>query len=172
MSAYVSESWFAVQVAPRHEKKVATILEYKGYEHFLPTYQSRRKWSDRIKTIDQPMFPGYVFCRTGQQSTDALILTTPGAMRVVGFSGKPYPIAEEEIEAIRRVAASSNIEPIPYLKIGEKVRINSGPMAGVTGILTQIRNRHRLVISVDLIMKSIAVDIDMFDVVREQAAVA
>ena len=171
MSAYVSEPWFAVQVAPRHEKKVATILEYKGYEHFLPTYQSRRKWSDRIKTIDQPMFPGYVFCRTGQQSTDAL-LTTPGAMRVVGFSGKPYPIAEEEIEAIRRVAASSNIEPIPYLKIGEIVRINSGPMAGVTGILTQIRNRHRLVISVDLIMKSIAVDIDMFDVVREQAAVA
>lgn len=165
MFAHTLEAWFAVQVAPRHEKSVAALLSYKGYQHFLPTYRSRRAWSDRKKTIEVPMFPGYVFCRTMHRAAHGLVLTTPGVVRVVGFSGNPYPIPDDEIDAIRKVVLSSESEPVPYLKVGQRVRISSGSMAGIVGILVQIKNRHRLVMSVDLIMKSIAVDVDVSDVV-------
>jgi transcription antitermination factor NusG len=172
MFVHSSEAWFAVQVSPRHEAKVACLLGYKGYQHFLPTYKSRRTWSDRSKTLELPMFPGYVFCRTVDKIVHGLVLATPGVIRVVGFNGKPYPIADEEIDAIRKAVLSPDALPCPYLKVGQRVRITDGPMAGVTGILTQIKNRHRLVISVELIMKSIAVDVDARDVLREEAGAA
>lgn len=172
MFSHSYESWFAVQTSPRHEAKVACLLGYKGYQHFLPTYKSRRTWSDRIKTIELPIFPGYVFCRTLDKIAHGLVLTTPGVVRVVGFNGKPYPIADQEIDAIRKAVLSPDASPCPYLKVGQKVRITDGPMAGVIGILTQIKNRHRLVISVELIMKSISVDVDARDVVRAEAGAA
>jgi|SRR5947209_251809 len=164
MYTFGLESWFAIQVAPRHEKKVATMLGYKGYEQFVPTYESRRKWSDRSKVIELPLFPSYVFCKIHHKAANGLILTTPGVLRVVGFGGKPYPIADDEIDAIRKLTLCADVSPVTYLKVGQKVRITSGPLSGVTGILAQIKNRNRVVISVDLIMKSIAVDVDSFDV--------
>ena len=172
MFVHSYESWFAVQMSPRHEAKVAAFLNYKGYQHFLPTYRSRRIWSDRIKTVELRYFPGYVFCRTMDKMAHGLVLTTPGAIRVVGFNGKPYPISDQEIDAIRKAVLSPDAAPCPYLKVGQKVRITDGPMAGVTGILAQIKNRHRLVISVELIMKSIAVDVDARNVLCEEAGAA
>lgn len=164
MPTLVLESWFAVQVAPRHEKKVASILSYKGYEQFVPTYESRRIWTDRSKMIELPLFPGYVFCKITHKAVTGLVIATPGVVRVVGFSGRPYPIPDHEIDAIRKFSSFPHVSPVPYLKVGQKVRINSGPLSGITGILAQIKNRHRVVVSVDLIMKSIAVDVDVADV--------
>jgi transcription antitermination factor NusG len=172
MFAHSYESWFAVQVSPRHEAKVACLLGYKGYQHVLPTYRSRRTWSDRIKTIELPIFPGYVFCKTEDRIVHGLVLSTPGVIRVVGFNGRPYPISDQEIDAIRKAVLSPDAAPCPYLKVGQRVRITNGPMAGVIGILAQVKNRHRLVISVELIMKSIAVDVDARDVLREEAGAA
>jgi transcription antitermination factor NusG len=166
------ESWFAVQVLPRHEGRVASLLNYKGYQQFLPTYQSCRKWSDRNKTLELPLFPGYVFCRILQEVASGLVLTTPGVVRLVGFGGRPYPIADHEIDVIRRAVLSPEVMPVPYLKIGRKVQICNGPLLGLTGILTHVKNRHRLVVSVDLIMNSISIDVESFQVrpVSERAS--
>ena len=165
-------SWFALQVAPRHENKVASLLNYKGYQHFLPTYQSSRKWCDRNKTLELPLFPGYLFCRMVHGTTVGLVVTTPGVIRVVGFGGNPYPIPDHEIDAIQRIALSSGVTPVPYLKIGHKVQIRNGPLLGITGILTQIKNRCRLVVSVDLITSSVSVDVASVDVLPVTEAAA
>jgi transcription termination/antitermination protein NusG len=164
MFTQVRESWFALHVAPRHEKRVASVLSYKGYQQFFPTYQSRRKWSDRVKTLELPLFPGYVFCRIMHGIAAGLLLTTPGVIRVVGFGGKPYPVPDHEIDAIQKIALCPDIIPVPYLKVGQKVRICNGPLSGIAGMLTHIKNRRRLVVSVELIMRSIAVDVDAYDV--------
>lgn len=161
------ESWFVVQVAPRAEKRVAEYLTYKGYRCFLPLYKTRRNWSDRKKVLELPLFPGYVFCRLLERSA-GLVLATPGTVRIIGVGGKPCPVSACEIEALQRVV-SSDVQASPYspfLKIGEKVEIKNGPLAGLVGIIINIQNQHRLVLSVDLVMKSISVDIDTFEVAR------
>jgi transcription antitermination factor NusG len=162
------ELWFALQVAPHHEKKVATILEYKGLEQFFPTYKSKRQWSDRTKVVIQPLFPGYVFCRS-QGSKMAPILATPGVNRIVSFGGKPCPVADEDIAALQRiVSVGVDPRPFPYLTTGQRVRIiQEGPLFGIVGVLTKVKNRTRLVVSVDLITKSISVDVDQRDVTAE-----
>lgn len=160
------ESWFALQVAPRREKRVASILEYKGHEAFLPTYQVRRNWSDRVKTLDQPMFPGYVFCRV-QKTGTGLVLATPGVIRVVSFGGKPCPIANEEIDSLQRLGRSGgDVMPYPYTQIGQKVRIAQGPFSGVVGVVVQVRNQRRLVVAVETIFKAVSIAIDALDVER------
>lgn len=160
------ESWFALQVAPRREKRVASILEYKGHEAFLPTYQVRRNWSDRVKTLDQPMFPGYVFCRV-QKTGTGLVLATPGVIRVVSFGGKPCPIANDEIDGLQRLSRTGgDISPFPYTQVGQKVQITQGPFMGVVGVVVQVRNQRRLVVAVDTILKAVSIAIDASDVVR------
>jgi transcription termination/antitermination protein NusG len=160
------ESWFALQVAPRREKRVASILEYKGHEAFLPTYQVRRNWSDRIKTLDQPMFPGYVFCRV-QKTGTGLVLATPGVIRVVSFGGKPCPIANEEIDSLQRIGRSGgDVEPYPFTQVGQKVQITQGPFSGVVGVVVQVRNQRRLVVAVETIFKAVSIAIDALDVTR------
>jgi len=127
--------WFALQVGPQMENRVAFALAGKGYESFLPTYEKRRRWSDRIKVIAEPLFPGYVFCRISE-TCSGLVVATPGVRRIVSFGGKPYPVEEDEIEAVRRIVASRmNVAPWPYQKLGQKVRINEGPLTGVTGTI-------------------------------------
>jgi transcription antitermination factor NusG len=162
------ESWLALQIAPQHEKKVATILEYKGFEQFFPTYKSKRRWSDRIKVIIQPLFPGYIFCRS-QRSRVAAILATPGVNRIVSFGGKPCPVADEEIAILQKVvSAGVDPRPFPYLSTGQRVRIiQEGVLFGIVGILTKIKNRARLVVSVDMITKSISIEVDHRDVIPE-----
>ena len=160
----VPESWFALQVAPRHEKKVAYLLEYKGHESFVPTSRVRRNWSDRVKSIDQPIFPGYVFCRI-QKTGSGLVLATPGVVRVVSFGGKPSPVSNEEIEALQRIShAGGEVSPYPYTRIGQKVQITRGVFTGVIGVIVQVRNQHRLVVNVDTIMKAISITIDASEV--------
>jgi len=153
-------SWFAVQVTPRHEKKVDAILQQQNYGHFLPICRTRRKWSDRVKVIDQPLFPGYVFVRTQSYSVGK-IYRTPGIIRIVSFGGRPCSVPDIQIEALQRIIDSKrDISSIPYLAVGQKVQIVTGPLSGLIGIISHYRNCGRLVVSVDLIMRSIVVEID------------
>jgi len=152
--------WYAVRVRSNYEANVSAVLEHKGVERFLPTYRSRRKWSDRIKTLDLPLFPGYVFCRIPLEQRN-LVLTTGGVVDIVSVGRIPAPLSEQEIEAVRTVvSAKAHAEPWPFLKIGEKVRINGGSLSGIEGILIRVKNSWRLVISVTLLERSVAVEID------------
>ena len=163
-SSYAQPKWFAVQVALRHERKVALMLGCKGCVHFLPTYKSKRKWTDRSKLIEQPLFPGYVFCQITRPLARH-VLGTPGVHRIVAFGGRPCPVSDEEILVLRQVVSSGeDVQPSQYLAIGKRVKITSGPFAGVSGFLTQFKNQQRLVISVDLIQKSVSIEVDISSV--------
>jgi transcription antitermination factor NusG len=158
--------WFAIQVRPRYEFLAACILRGKGFEEFLPSYKSKRKWSDRKKEIELPLFPGYIFCRFDAQ-VRAPIVTTPGVIRIV----EPHlPIPDSEIEAIQAVVASRvPASPCSYIKVGTRVEVIAGPLAGVSGILVCNKNQYRLILSVTLVQNSISVEVDYADVrpVRE-----
>lgn len=152
--------WFALNTKSRYEDFVARQLFGKGYEVFLPVYKARRKWSDRVKQIELPLFPGYLFCRFDPQNRFP-ILTTPGVIQIVGLGKTPIPVDESEISAIR-TAVSSELtrEPWPYLQIGQKVRVQCGPLSGVEGILVYIKGARRLVLSVTLLQRSVALEVD------------
>src|SRR5277367_6923259 len=127
--------WFALQVRVRHESSVADYLGGLGYEWFLPLYKVRKRWSDRIKEVKAPLFPGYLFCRFDPQ--DRLpIMKTPGVMQIVGVNRVPVPVDEVEIDAIQTLVASGiPNQPWPFLQVGERVRIESGSLRGLEGIL-------------------------------------
>jgi len=151
--------WFAVQVVPQHECKVSMQLHYKGHEEFLPTLPIRRQWSDRSKVTKQPLFPGYVFCRI-RRAEFGVILTTPGVYRIVSFGGHAQPIGEEEIISLQRAVDSGrDICAVPFFSPGQKVHVTSGPLSGLTGVVARLKNRDRLVISVELLLRSVAVEI-------------
>jgi len=152
--------WFALQVRTRHEAGVAEQLSGQGYERFLPLCKLRKRWSDRIKEVEAPLFPGYLFCRFNPH--DRLpILKTPGVMQIVGFNNGPAAVDELEIRSIQTlVAASVPYQPWPFLTAGDRVRIESGPLLGLEGILTDVRRSNRLVLSVTLLQRSVAVEID------------
>ncbi|MGA3293443.1 MAG: UpxY family transcription antiterminator [Candidatus Acidiferrales bacterium] len=158
--AGTSHPWFAVQVRTQREEGVADHMEGKGYEWFLPTYKRRKLWSDRIREVQVPLFPGYLFCRFNPQ--DRLpILKTPGVIKIVGYNRVPIPVDEQEIAAIQKLVASGiPNQPWPYLAVGDRVRIESGPLHGLEGILTSFKGNHRLVLSVTLLQRSVAVEID------------
>jgi transcription antitermination factor NusG len=152
--------WFALQVRMRYETCVADHLKGKGYEWFLPLYKTRRRWSDRVKEVDSPLFPGYLFCRF--DPFDRLpILKTPGVTQIVGYNHVPIPVDEQEIESIRNLVASGVPNfPCAYLEIGSKVRIEAGALRGIEGILTELKGKRRLVLSITLLQRSVAVEID------------
>lgn len=151
--------WFVVQVMPQHEQSVALQLDLKGQEYFLPTIKSTRQWSDRKKLLTVPLFPGYVFCKT-KRSWFGAVLNTQGVFRIVSFGGKAHPIPDDEMISLRRVIDSGRyLCPVPYVSLGKHVQVVRGPLSGMTGIVTRIKKQNRLVISVDLIMKSVSVDI-------------
>ncbi|HEY6343175.1 MAG TPA: UpxY family transcription antiterminator [Bryobacteraceae bacterium] len=163
-------NWYALQVRQRTEKLTAQLLNLKGYEPFLPTYLLERRWSDRIKTFDQPLFPGYLFCRL-----DPLlrlpILTTPGVISIVGAGREPIAIPETEVNAVWRIVESAaSAEPWPYLTSGDTVRIAEGPLQGVDGILVTLKNSSRVVVSINLLQRSIAVEVDRRAVLPTQIA--
>ncbi len=164
MVLYDENSWLALQVIPRHEHNVDRILDIRGHEHFLPLCKVRRKWSDRTKVSELPLFPGYVFCKI-RKSLMEVVRSIPGTIRIVSFGGKPYPVADEDITALQHMVQSDReVAPVPYLHVGRKVKVVSGPLAGITGIITQLRKRDRLIMSLDFIMKSISVEIDRSEV--------
>jgi len=153
--------WFAVRTASGREKSVATQLQAKGFEGFLPVYRTRRQWSDRIKELELPLFPGYLFCRFDFNQR-LPILITPGVKLIVGYGKQPTPVTETEIENLRRVVASgAAAEPHQqYLTVGERVRIREGSLAGVEGILVDVKNSWRIVLSVELLQRSVSVELD------------
>src|ERR1700684_1637638 len=152
--------WFALHVRSRHESCVADYLNGQGYEWFLPLYKSRKRWSDRIKEVESPLFPGYLFCRFNQH--DRLpILKTPGVIQIVGFNRVPAVVEESEISALHTLMAGGvPNHPCPSLELGDRVRIESGPLRGLEGILMDFKGHHRLVLSVTLLQRSVAVEID------------
>jgi transcription antitermination factor NusG len=151
--------WFALRVKPNYEKPVATALRGKGFEEFLPLFRSRRQWSDRVKTMDLPLFPGYLFCRLKLEDRMPL-LTTPGFLYIVGIGKNPEPVDESEIAAIQSVLRSGvPVTPWPYLMVGQKVLLKQGPLRGLEGVLTKIANQHRMYVSVTLLKRSISVEV-------------
>jgi transcription antitermination factor NusG len=157
-------AWFALTVKPRHEKAAATYLDRKGLEAYLPTYRAKRRWSDRVKEITTPLFPGYVFCRFDPVHR-LPILKIPGVGAVVGSGSTFHPVEERELANIRTLLASGmHCQPWPFVKVGETVSVERGPLAGVEGIVTRVKNEYRLVISVSLLQRSVVVEIDRDDV--------
>jgi transcription antitermination factor NusG len=152
--------WYALHVRTRFEKVVARNLRGKGYEEFLPLYKRTNRWSDRVKEIELPLFPGYVFCRFDPH--DRLpILTVPGVNAVVGVGKNLMPVDEFELDAVRAFLKSEvYCEPWPYLELGQRVEVEHGPLAGTQGIVTLVKNSYRLVISVNMLQRSVAVEID------------
>jgi transcription antitermination factor NusG len=159
-------SWFAVAVKPRQEKLAARVLRDQGLEDFLPLYRSRRRWSDRLKEIEVPLFAGYVFCRFGPQHRKP-VLRTPGVRSIVEFGGQPAPVPDAEISALRQAAGSGlPVEPWPLLGEGQPIRIERGPLSGLHGIVVRARDTWRVVVSVRLLQRSVAVEVDREDVAR------
>ncbi len=160
---YVRPRWYAVQTFANHEKRVLQQLDQRTVEAYLPLYESVRRWKDRRVRLDLPLFPGYVFVHLALR--DRLrVLQTPSVVRLVGFSGQPAALPDQEIEALRQgLTHEMRIEPHPYLKLGNRVRVKIGPLQGLEGILVRKKNRTRFVISLDLIMRSVAVEIDISD---------
>ena len=155
-----SMHWFALRVKSNSEKVVAAGIEGKGFEGFLPLYQRSQRWSDRIKSIELPLFPGYVFCRI-DPARRLPILTIPGVLHFIGIGKSPVPIDDSEISAIQRAVRSGlPAEPWMYLDVGERVRLEKGPLAGLEGILTEARKQCRVVVSLNLLKRSVAVEID------------
>jgi transcription antitermination factor NusG len=153
--------WFGLHIKSNFEKVVATILEAKGLEVYCPSFRSRRRWSDRVKEIEEPLFPGYVFCRFDPNNR-LPILTTPGVVSIVGVARTPAPIAEDEIRAVQRIVASGvAARPWPFLQVGQRVLIEKGALAGTEGILLELKNRYRIVVSISLLQRSIAAEIDV-----------
>jgi transcription antitermination factor NusG len=159
-SEYLKPLWYAAYTSANHEKTVAVQLDQRSVEHFLPLYDSVRRWKDRRMKLQLPLFPGYVFVRLALR--DRLqVLQVPGVARLVGFDGTPAALPREEIEALRTSLSSAvRAEPHPYLTVGRKMRVKTGPLVGLEGILVRKRNGTRFVISIDLIMRSMAVEID------------
>jgi transcription antitermination factor NusG len=152
--------WFAVQVKQRSEKTAAYIATNRGFETFLPLHTVRRRWSDRIKVVELPLFPGYVFCRLDSAHRLPL-LTVPGVYGLVGVGKTPRPIEDREIENIQTVVNSGLwSEPCAFLESGQLVRLEEGPLAGVEGIYVESRSEHRIVVSVSLLKRSVAIEIE------------
>ena len=154
------EAWFALRVRSRHEKIVATMVHNKGFQEFLPLYPSRRRWSDRLKSVELPLFPGYVFCRLNPVYRLPL-LKIPGVQHFVGIGKVPAPIEHSEIASIRMAAQSGlPMEPCSFQPIGQRVLIEDGPLAGIEGVLVGTPERGRVVVSVTLLKRSAAVAIE------------
>jgi transcription antitermination factor NusG len=155
--------WYATHVRSRHEKQVVLQLQERGISCVLPLYRSVHRWKDRRKELELVLFPGYVFVHIDLKER-LRVLQLPSVVRLVSFNGRPTPLPEGEIERISNGLASGLcLEPHPYLKIGRRVQIRSGPLAGAEGILTRRKDHFRVVLSIDLIMRSVAVEVDEAD---------
>ncbi len=152
--------WYGIRTKSNQEKIASTILANKGYQSFLPSYTYKRKRWDRTVESERPLFPGYIFCRFDVKQR-LPILTTPGIVSVLGFGNEPMPVPESEIEAIQTVLCSGRtVEPIPFLRQGERIQVTRGALAGLEGILVQNKSNWRLVISVTMLQRSVSVEID------------
>lgn len=160
MSLGSGHFWFAIQVRSRFEAVASGLLAQKGYQVLLPTHVDRRQWNDRTKDVPKPLFPGYLFCHF-DPAVRLPILTTPHVQSIVGSGRTPAAIADHEIETIGEIMRSGQrAQPCDYLSEGQRVRISFGPLQGLEGILISVKNRMRLVLSITLLRRSIAVEVD------------
>ena len=152
--------WYALYTRSRHEQLVKRQLDYKGISNFLPLYSRISQWRDRKKEIQLPLFPGYVFVRISVRER-LEVLKSFGAVHIVGDGCAPLPIDEAQIENVKSfIERGIKCNPHPYLRVGNRVRIQEGPLSGFEGVLIRIKNQYRFVLSVDLIQRSVAVEID------------
>ncbi len=161
--ACTMSSWYAAYTCANHEKHVARQLEERHIQCFLPLYRSVRRWKDRRKALDLPLFPGYVFVQAAPEE-HLRVLQTSSVVRFVSFGGHPAALQDSEVEGLRNgVANGMKVEPCPFLTIGQRVRVKHGPLAGVEGILMRKKDNLRLVLSIDLLMRSVAVEVQAAD---------
>jgi transcription antitermination factor NusG len=153
--------WFAVYTSPRHEKRVAQYFNVREIEHYLPLYHPRHKWnSGSTVTLDLPLFPGYIFVRI-DRSERVRVLEVPGVLTFVGGTGgKPAALPDAEIDALRSGLSLRRAEPHPLLTVGQRARIRSGALAGMEGVVVRQKGSLRVVLTVDLIMQSVAVEVN------------
>jgi transcription antitermination factor NusG len=157
--------WYAAYTTPRHEKRLAEHFDVRRIEHFLPLYHVQRRWKDGSKvSLELPLFPNYIFVRIARRDR-VRVLEVPGVLFIAGSGREPTPLPDDEIEALRRGLALWKIEPHYYLVVGEKACINAGPFAGMQGVLIRKKNNLRVVLTLPLIMQSVAVEVDAHDVV-------
>jgi transcription termination/antitermination protein NusG len=163
-ASYLREHWYAAYTCANHEKRVGCELKVREVEHFLPLYNSVRRWKDRRVHVELPLFPGYVFVRLALRRR-LEVLQIPSVVRLVGFNSLPTALPDDEIEALRKSLAQQQlrVEPHPYLTVGRRVRIKSGPLCGLEGIVVRRAGKVRVVLSVDLISRSFAADVDSAD---------
>jgi transcription antitermination factor NusG len=155
-----NERWYALQLRTRWENSTATLLSSKGYQTFLPTFRARKRGGRRFTEVQAPLFPGYLFCRFNV--FDRLpVLITPGVITVVGSGRIPIPVEDSELEAIQKMVSTGlRVEPWPYLEVGQAVRIKDGPLTGVEGVLASFKGTRRMVVSISLLRRSVALEID------------
>lgn len=152
--------WFALTVKPNHESSTLMRLESRRFECYLPTYRARRKWSDRIKMVEAPLFPGYLFSRFSYENR-AGVLNTLGVTSLVSFGNVPAPVPHEEIERIRQITNSGlNAEPWPAVRVGDVVRICNGSLTGLEGMLVREKGAFRVVVNVDLLQRGVGIEVD------------
>jgi transcription termination/antitermination protein NusG len=163
LGAHSKPHWYAAYTCANHEKRVVEQLGLRKVENFLPLYASVRRWKDRRVTLELPLFPGYVFVRMALR--DRLqVQQVPGVARLVGFDGMPAALPDQEIEALRTSLGSAvRAEPHPYLSAGRRVRMKSGPLAGLEGVVVRRKKRVRFVVSMELIQRAVAVEVDEAD---------
>ena len=159
-SGQSKERWYALRVKARSERVIAAAARRKGFEGFVPVYLTERRWSDRTKPTELPLFPGYVFCRLNPAFRLSL-LTIPGVLHVVGTRRAPVPIDDMEMAAIQAATQPGlRTEPWPYFQGGRPVKLSGGPLAEIEGFLIDAGDRYRLVVSMSLLSRSLAVEID------------
>lgn len=155
-----NRQWYALQIRPRFEKLAARHLNDKGYEGYLPIYTSRRRWSDRMKEVEVPLFPGYTFCRFDIQQR-LPILVAPGVISIVGIGKTSTAVPDREIASIQQLIASGlPCGPWPFVQVGQIVSVERGPLAGLEGTVIEVKSSLRLILSLPLLQRSVAVEID------------
>ena len=159
-----SQQWFAAYTTPRHEKAVVRQLGVRHVESFLPLYTSVRRWKNGCRVaVEQPLFPGYVFVHIPRRNSTS-VLRVPGVVSIVSSGREPSALPADEIESLRAGLPERRFEPHPYLGVGENVRIVNGPLAGMAGILVRKKNNFRVVLTLDLILQSVAVEIGLDEI--------
>lgn len=167
----MSAPWFALRVRPKHERTAATTLQMQGFEPYVPLHRVRRRWSDRTKELDTVLFPGYIFCRFSRAER-LIVLNSPGVESILGFGKTDLPVDDSEIAAVRALIGSGRpLTPWPYLRIGQNVAIESGPLAGLRGVVLRDESAWRVVVSVEALDRSISIEVDRDMIAPESPAV-
>src|SRR3954451_5116927 len=165
---HCSLKWYALNVRRRMEKVAAACLEGKGYQYLLPVQRVKTQWTDRVKESERPLFPGYMFCRFDPRERVPL-LTTPGVLSIVGFGKEPVPVMDSEMEALARIVKSQHeAEPCAFVAKGEKVEITAGALKGLQGLVTEVGSGLRVIVSVELLQRSVSVHVQSTDIRRSR----